>query len=325
MNNQKCKVGWWFTEEFFGRNVYETGLEIIRKHHNLIDEILPCWYSVDEKGSVIQMVTDEHVTEVKELCGKLNIKMIPLIAPTSAESLKRVLNDKKIYLEHIKQVVDLVEKKDFIGIDVDYESLPPDFRERYTEFFIALGTEMKARKKILSLPLQPKTSDMDPTVPGAAAQDYRILAQYVDNLRVMCYDQHHPVYTPPGPVSGTSWAENVMRYASSVIPRDKLYMGLPVYGIDWDLSSNSDNNYVSYADAEQTAASHGIKVLQNEELSPHFQYDLSEGTREVWYTNAEGFARGLETAIRYKAAGISVWVLSGEDPRVWDIIREGTK
>lgn len=320
------KVAWWFTEKFFNKDFFEYGLKRIKERSGLIDEILPCWYVSDKDGRITRQTKDDRVKATRELCAELGIKLIPLVIANSTEDLKHLLSDERLQRQHIKIIVEELEKNDFVGIDVDYECLPPEFRQRNTDFFCRLGTEMKEKGRLLSMPLHPKARDFDPTVPGADAQDWPQLVKYIDNLRVMCYDQHHPAYTGPGPVLAYPWARKVMEYASSIIPKEKLYMGLPTYGHDWDLSGSGNHLYRGFGEVKEIVARHKAEVLwDRENRTPHFQYTTGKGLREIWFSDQRSFSEEADIVLENRVAGISIWVLADEDPGVWGVIEKKLK
>lgn len=48
----------------------------------------------------------------------------------------------------------------------------------------------------------------------------------------MTYDEHYPGGSP-GPIASIGWVNNVVKYATTVIPKEKIYLGLAAYGYDW--------------------------------------------------------------------------------------------
>jgi spore germination protein YaaH len=44
----------------------------------------------------------------------------------------------------------------------------------------------------------------------------------------MTYDEHYPGGTA-GPIASISWVENVVKYAITVIPREKIMLGVAAY------------------------------------------------------------------------------------------------
>lgn len=55
---------------------------------------------------------------------------------------------------------------------------------------------------------------------------------------VMTYDEHGYV-TGPGPVASAKWVDKVIKYTVSVIPQNKVLLGIPAYGFDWTVDKRS--------------------------------------------------------------------------------------
>jgi spore germination protein YaaH len=64
------------------------------------------------------------------------------------------------------------------------------------------------------------------------AYDIAELAKSVDLLCLMTYDQNTR-WTMPGPVAGWQWTVENLEYALKVVPKEKLSLGIPLYGYHW--------------------------------------------------------------------------------------------
>ena len=64
------------------------------------------------------------------------------------------------------------------------------------------------------------------------AYDIAAIAKYVDLVCLMTYDQHTR-WTMPGPVAGWQWTVDNLNYALKVVPKEKLSLGIPLYGYHW--------------------------------------------------------------------------------------------
>ena len=54
---------------------------------------------------------------------------------------------------------------------------------------------------------------------------------------------------------------------------------------------------------------------------PHFKY----GAHEVWFENADSAKQKLDLVSKYNIAGIAIWRLGQEDPKLWDVISDMIK
>ncbi|MCL5674892.1 MAG: glycosyl hydrolase family 18 protein [Candidatus Omnitrophica bacterium] len=118
-----------------------------------------------------------------------------------------------------------------------------------------------------------------------------------------------------------------MEYAISVIPTKKLYMGLPTYGYDWDLSGEGKHFGRSFREIEEISTKYKIKpIWDKEHCEFHFNYTTDCGKpKEIWFSNKDSFSCLLDIVLEKNISGISIWVLADEDPGVWNTIVEKLK
>jgi len=316
------KFAWWFYIESSDVNV-ERCLASVMENADLVDELLPCIYSAKANGDVVAVATADQIEGVREVARKVNARVIPLIAMQSVTALKEMFSSPEVVEVHIGKLIETLKSHGFDIVDIDYECLPDEYRERNTAFFLRLAELAHAHGIEVSFPAQPKEADYGGIL-GSGAQDYAALGSFLDQIRVMCYDQHHWAYSGPGPVGGADWADSVISYSSSVIPTKKLYMGIPVYGHEWDMDDNTRSRYLPYPDAVAVMGEYGISPEWDATAKvPHFDYVANDGARKsAWYSDRKSFAAALDVAEKHSVSGISVWVLGQEDPGVWDVLRE---
>src|SRR4029079_1012050 len=69
------------------------------------------------------------------------------------------------------------------------------------------------------------------------AHDYALHAEVADRVLVRAYEGGSR-YSQPGPIAPLPRMREVMRYATAEIPREKLLLGLGLYGYDWTLDGD---------------------------------------------------------------------------------------
>ena len=95
------------------------------------------------------------------------------------------------------------------------------------------------------------------------------LLNYSDQIVLMTYDEHYPGGTP-GAIASIGWVENVIKYAVTVIPKEKLLLGTAAYGYDW--SSNGTKAY-SISGIYNLASTYGAVIKWDSvSQSPYFTY-----------------------------------------------------
>ena len=178
---------------------------------------------------------------------------------------------------------------------------------------------MKARNKILSVAVHPKTSAKKPkeakckglshTITqdfaenwrGPMTHDYAFLAKHVDRVKIMAYELHPRKYRNPGPgpQAPNVWLKEIIEYSLARIPSEKLYMAIPTYGYDWALNCNARAKAVYFDTALKIKANKSIHY-QPTDISKIF----AENSRSKSWRNLSKFMYIHENKVY-------------EDPSLW--------
>lgn len=296
-----------------------------------IQELSPVWYQLDASGdgSINSYAGARDMALVDEAHAQSTL-VIPLInnayAGTGfdATPVSAMIHDPARRAAHITALVSETLTYGYDGIDIDYESLNgQDDRYAFSQFIEELAVALHAHGKLLSIAVHPKTSEPG-SWDGPKAQDWKRIGAAVDRFRVMTYGYHWST-SESGPIAPLWWMENVMAFATSVVPPNRVYVGLHFYGHDWVGSSGSSavwedvqvliNTYGAVPQWQDTDAQ-GRTVAE-----PWFAYTDSLGQpREVWYANGASIAARLRLVRQYGLGGVAVWRLGGEDPANWSAI-----
>ncbi|MCP5500860.1 MAG: hydrolase [Leptospiraceae bacterium] len=211
-----------------------------------------------------------RIKELREL--NPSIKIIPTIFRWENKGEKISENigmngRKDIRDLHIKYILEEVDTYNYDGIDIDYEGMTCDKKEKFEEFIVILSKELKKRNKILSVAVHPKTPskytrtknckgknlkmDFQENWRGPLTHDYKFLGKYADRVKIMAYELHPRKYhnPGPGPQGPNVWLENIIEYAITRVPNKKLFMAIPTYGYDWALNCKSRAKAVYYSTA----------------------------------------------------------------------------
>ncbi len=264
----------------------------------------------------------ERVAELRALNPK--VKIIPTIFrwenPKEKISENIGMNGRNdIRDKHIKNIIEEVETYGYDGIDIDYEGMTCNKKDKFEEFIVLLSKEMKARNKILSVAVHPKTSakktkeakckglshtitqDFAENWRGPMTHDYAFLAKHVDRVKIMAYELHPRKYRNPGPgpQAPNVWLKEIIEYSLARIPSEKLYMAIPTYGYDWALNCNARAKAVYFDTALKIKASKSIHY-QPTDISKIF----AENSRSKSWRNLSKFMYIHENKVY-------------EDPSLW--------
>lgn len=295
----------------------EAALDSLQAEGELLDEVNPVWYLMKADGSIGTVWNAENDTWLAAMTG---LDVVPTIQNFNegrfdGAMAQTILADERLRRRHIDELVYLVVTRAWAGIDLDYEALPATARSDFSRFVTELAEELHRRGKVLSVTVHPKTSDSQDWK-GPGSQDWRVIGAAADSVKIMAYDYHWST-SDAGPLAPLSWLIDVARYASTVIPAEKITMGLPWYGYDW---AGRSGKGVTWTQATATAQARGVEAVRTADGELTYSYD----GRTVFFQDGESF-RAKTAAILEAVPGIggfTQWRLGGEDARFWDVIRE---
>ena len=213
-----------------------------------------------------------------------------------------------------------VRAKGYGGIDVDFEYLPAAVRDDYTAFIAGLTARMNESGRICVVALPPKTSDDQPGLLYEGI-DYRSLGRAANLAFLMTYEWGYK-YGPPLAVAPIPSVGRVVNYAVSVIPRNKLLLGIGNYGYDWRLPyvrGETVADTLSTAAALERARRYGAEILYDEEAgSPYYYYTDERGDEHVvWFEDARATAAKCELLKEEDLHGAFIWELTRENPQLY--------
>lgn len=300
-------------------------------HRASIHELSPVWYQLDRSGSgVINAYDGARDTALVEQAHAQSTLVIPLINNSyngvgmDAAPVSTMMHNPARRAAHIDTLVNEILTYGYDGIDVDYESLGgASDRDAFSTLVEELAAALHANGKLLSITVHPKTFEPG-SWNGPQAQDWRRIGVAADRVRVMTY-AYHGSASEPGPIAPLWWMEDVMRFATSVVPPNKVYAGIHFYGHDWTDGSSSSVTWETTHELTTTYGAirkwQGSGGWRHTVAEPWLTYTDDAGQRhEVWYADGESIRARLGLVESYGLGGVVVWRLGGEDPANWRAI-----
>lgn len=302
----------------------------IKSNIKSINLIISQAFQVDNHGTVWGTVNQP----IYNLAKQNHIDFMALLTnenfdPNEAEQF---LNDKDAEAKAINSVLSLCQTQHLYGIQVDFESLPVQDRDLYTQFYTQLSQVLHQHGFKVSVTLFPETTDTPTTTVLKreydnleGVYDFAALGKASDFVTVMTYNQS-TAGTTPGPVAGIPWVKKVVSYTLKYIPANKISLGIPSYSDYWAMTDNNGVNQVigtniSYA-AVQALLTENNQTLKwdADQQVPYTFYFKDQFGEYIFAENAESFRAKLNVVKQEHLLGFSVWRLGLEDPAIWKIL-----
>ena len=126
-------------------------------------------------------------------------------------------------------------------------------------------------------------------------------------------------YGPNMAVAPIDKVRQVVDYALTEIPAQKILLGVPNYGYDFTLPyvpELSEATTVSNTEAFKLAAEKHTSIeYDNIAQAPYFRYNEDGSTHEVWFEDARSIKAKLDLMQEKNLSGISIWNLMNYFPQ----------
>ncbi len=345
----------------------KTSLPAALNNADLIKEVMPFWYTLKYNGkSKSIVVTDLYtpanpsvpITDPLSALRGAGFQIIPTITDgTDKGVLSDLLANAGSRTQIVSAIVSMAKANNYDGIDLDFEGFAfvdgnatwKTTAPRWVAFVKELSTALHAEKKILSVST-PYVLNPTEAQKGYYVYAWADIASSIDRLRIMTYDYSVAKAGPLGPIT---WAERTVKYAVSIMPASKVFVGVPGYGRDWVTAVDGvcPANVASAVkvgakaatfvmrDAQNLAASYGVVPTYNETFGEvTFTYQkvyngltaaglstTCTATRTAWYQDTRGYALRAALVTKYRIGGITAWTLGMEEPLAMETIRQVAK
>ena len=224
------------------------------------------------------------------------------------------------------QIKEILKEKGYGGLDVDFEYIRPELGAAYAAFVDRLRRELNPLGYSVLVALAPKTFAGQRGL-LYEAHDYAALGRAANGVLLMTYEWGYTA-GPPMAVAPLDKVRQVVDYALTEIPAEKLFLGVPVYGYDWPLPFREGvtrGESVSPQEALALARRHGAEIRYDETAqAPWFRYTAAGGREhEVWFEDARSSYAKFRLAAEKGLQGVGLWNLMRPAPQTYLVLHGG--
>lgn len=282
----------------------------LRKNISKINLVLPEWLFIDPNADTLFTGIDKD-KRAFDLIKASGVKVMPMLSNSynskfNGAALHRIFNDPKKSDRLIRDVIRVLLRYNFAGINVDFEEMQESTDAALIDFQRRLYQALHRSGLMVTQNVSPFNDDYN----------YGELGQYNDYIFLMAYDQHSES-TKPGPVCSQKWIQSAVNKLAAKISPSKIVLNLAAYGYDWGHDTTAT---LTYQEALTVARESDGKVkFDNDTYNLHYKYyDGDDKLHDVYFTDAGTNFNVMRFATEYGLAGTAVWRLGSEDNRLWD-------
>jgi len=332
IGSTSSKISLQFWDGYANKTTYENQLSYVPGDlADYIDILVPnlCG-AVQADGSFAYRFSSAETPKYLVSLGQSKGAQVVPMVMSSGSTADSVLQNATKRSAFINSATKMIAETNADGILVDMEALSESSEEGLTALMQSLYTQLHPQGKLVMVSVMSKTSAT--AQPWYDEYDYSDLAQYVDYIQIMSYDKHYST-SAPGPIAPLDWVREVIAYAVTEIPSEKILMGVPYYGRAWRTEGSGWVSKVfGWAVATQTADQFCATITRETTLTdpigvPTFKYvDESGYSRTAYFDDRLSWGEKLDIMDEYDLGGIGGWSMGWINevsaPELYPLLKE---
>lgn len=247
---------------------------------------------------------------------RFGVQPILVLASLSTEEtfdnslIHAILNDMQAQNRLIQNLLNVLKQKGYAGVDIDFESILAQDKEAYVNFMRNLSNALWPEGFLISIDLSPKER-ADQKGVLYEGLDYGELSQYANNVLLMTYEWGYSRSMPMA-VAPINKVRQILNYAVTEIPRNKINLGIPNYGYQWPLpyiAGITKARSIGNIEAAENAALYRAQIQFDEiAMTPYYLYTAANGqSYEVWFEDVRSIYAKINLIPEYNILGAGYW------------------
>lgn len=270
-------------------------------------------YGFTEDGDLIEPWKDD--TWLIDEAARRGVEPILTLTPMGEEGTfnnflaSRIFRNLDAQQKLIWQLGEVMRSKGYKGVDLDFEYILAEDRQLYVDFAARLAAVMHAFGYTVSAAVPAKTS-ADQKGLLYEGIDFKGLGEVLDEIFIMAYEWGY-TYGPPMAIAPLYIVRQVVEYALTEVPREKLVLGIPNYGYDWPLpfvQGTTKARTTGNVEAVQRAIDFGAEIFYDERAaSPYFNYWQDSVWHQVWFEDVRSYRAKFDLIREFGLKGGGFW------------------
>jgi hypothetical protein len=210
-----------------------------------------------------------------------------------------------------KLISDLVrEAEGFDGLQIDYEYIPGRDAQNFLTFLEEIRKRLP-RGKIFSVAVPARMRTISDDI-----YHYPKIAALCDRVFIMAYDEHWST-SAPGSIASMDWCKKIASYAKTVIPAEKLVIGLPSYGRTW---GRTWNRAFYHSGVKRIWRENGKPEIKRTKGIPHFSFTVPVSVT-CYYEDDYSLVERCRMYEQMGIGKIGFWRVGFEESSFWKWIK----
>lgn len=290
-------------------------------HLKGVNVVSPTWFELtDTNGNIKNKASIQYIQWARQNNYKIWALYSNGFNPDwTHESLKNY----DTRLKMIKQITAYAEIYKLDGINIDFENVYLKDKELLVQFMRELTPFLHEKGITVSMDITFKSN----SEVWSMFLDRKKLAETVDYVMVMAYDEHWDSSPTEGSVSSIPWVEKGLREILKEVPNEKIILGMPLYTRVWEIHKGKERKIIAKTLSNQYQTNwileKKVKPRYDEKTGQNyaeFTDKKTDLTYKVWFEDETSMKKRIQIMKKYNLSGIATWQRGFADKKTWEYI-----
>ncbi|WP_334076045.1 MULTISPECIES: glycosyl hydrolase family 18 protein [Paenibacillus] len=289
-----------------------------------VNVVSPTWFSlVDGSGNLRSKADPAYVrwahNQGMQVWGLFSNSFEPDLTTEALSSFENRMTT-------ILQMLHYAKLYDLDGINIDYENVHTKDGPNLTQFMRELRPLAMEYGLVVSIDVTPKSnSEM-----WSAFLDRRALAEAVDYLILMAYDEHWAASPKAGSVASLPWVRSsvIRLLEEDDVSPDQLILGIPLYTRVWtetvkDGEVKVKSKAIGMEKAQNLIREKKLTPSLSEEAGQNYvEYREDNALHRIWLEDKVSLQRRVELSQSLGLAGVATWTRRFASDEAWEVLQQ---
>ena len=280
--------------------------------------ISPSWFKLHSLG--LEASPNINIDYVKAYKNK-GYHIWPLITNRFYSNFTSgILADQSVWKKYAHNLVQYAYIYGFDGYNFDFENIDYADRDRLTTFVAYLSNHLHQYNIKTSIDVTGYSDSPE----WSLVYNRKALADTVDYVVLMAYDETWAKSTTAGPVASYPWVRSHTERMLSEVPSQKLILGVPFYMRLWhETNGYAKSETLAMKNTSNYFANYRDKMTWDDRLKLYYlSIPTAAGSDRIWFEDNTSLGLKLDLVKELHLGGFAAWRKGFEDISTITMIQE---
>ena len=286
-----------------------------------VNAVSPSFYELKKDGTIAKNI-NEASRKYIEWAHSNSYQVWPTLSNSflnNLDAVSKMMQTFETRSKLIDNIVQALTESDVDGVNIDFENMYKEDKDKYSRFIIELTPRLRAVGK---------TVVVDVTAPDGSdtwsqCYDRNTLGKVADYLVFIGYDQHNASSKEAGSVDSSDWVElNIKKFLGQEgVSKDKLIVAMPFYTRLWRETNGKVKSTV--VNMKDIMIPYNLEKTWDDTAKQYYiEYQKDGSTYKMWIEDATSISARIDLINKYGLKGAGFWEKDRETADIWAIVKE---